>query len=52
MDKMSKFSDFIPLKYPFIAIIMVEQFIKEIVRLHEIPTSIVLDRDKVSTSAF
>ena len=52
LDRMSKFAHFILVKHPFTATIVADQFSKEIVRLHGIPTSIVLDRDKVFTSSF
>lgn len=45
VDRLSKYSHFIPLKHPFIAKQMVAMFVKEIVRLHGFPCSIVLDRE-------
>ena len=52
VDRMSKYSHFIPLKHPFTATQVVDYFIKEIVRLHGIPCTIISDRDKVFTSTF
>lgn len=52
VDHLSKYAHLIPLKHPYIAIIVAKAFISNIVRLHGIPTSIVSDRDKVFLSTF
>ncbi|KAJ9540003.1 hypothetical protein OSB04_026509 [Centaurea solstitialis] len=52
VDRLSKFAHFIPLKHPFTAQTVAEVFVKEIVRLHGIPESIITDRDKVFQSLF
>ncbi|TYK02489.1 transposon Tf2-1 polyprotein isoform X1 [Cucumis melo var. makuwa] len=52
MDKLSKYAHFLALKHPCAAKSMAEIFVKEILRLHGFPTSIVSDRDKVFLSNF
>jgi hypothetical protein len=52
INKLSKFAHFIPIKYTFKAINIVEIFMKEIFRLHGIPKMVILDRDAKFTFAF
>lgn len=52
VDRLRKYAHFIPLKDSFNACLVAELFIKEVVRLHGIPKSIVSDHDKVFVSNF
>ena len=47
VDWLSKYGHFIALKHPYLAKMVVETFVKEVVRLHGMPRSIVLDRDPI-----
>ncbi|GAU17006.1 hypothetical protein TSUD_37640 [Trifolium subterraneum] len=52
VDRLSKYSHFILLKHPYNAKTIAEVFVKEVVRLHGIPHSIVSDRDPLFVSNF
>jgi hypothetical protein len=52
VDRLSKYCHFIALKHPYTARTIAEVFVREIVRLHGIPLSIVSDRDPIFMSNF
>lgn len=52
VDRLSKYGHFLPLKHPYTTKTVSDIFVKEIVRLHEFPKSIVSDREKVFLSHF
>ncbi|GAU37038.1 hypothetical protein TSUD_207440 [Trifolium subterraneum] len=52
VDRLSKYSHFILLKHPYTAKSVAELFVKEVVRLHGIPSSIISDRDPLFVSHF
>ena len=52
IGRLSKYSDFVPLKHPFNAQGLARLFVKEIIRLHDIPKSIVSNRGKIFMGHF
>lgn len=52
VDRFSKYSHFVSLKHPYTASTVAAVFVREIVRLHGYPTSIISDRDRVFLSKF
>ena len=52
VDRLSKYSHFVPLRHPFNAKGLARLFVKEIIWLHGIPKSIVSDRGKIFMRTF
>ena len=52
VDTLTKVSHFSPVQTSFIALVVVEMLLRDIVRLHGIPCKIILDRDSLFTSSF
>jgi hypothetical protein len=52
VDHFTKYAHFFPVKHPYSVASIAQLFLDNIVKLHGVPKSIVLGRDKVFTSSF
>lgn len=52
VDRLSKYALFVPLKHLYMAVSVATFFLREMVHLYGVPTSIKSDRDKVFLSSF
>lgn len=52
VDRLTKYSHFIALSHPYSATTVAQTFIDQIYRLHELPNTIVSDRDAIFVSTF
>jgi hypothetical protein len=52
VDRLTKYSHFIPLHHPYTAATVAKAFVDTVVKLHGVPVTIISDRDKIFTSAF
>jgi len=52
VDRLTKFSHFLPVKHPYTTVTIAQQFLDNIVKLHGLPRTIVTDRDTIFVSNF
>lgn len=52
VDYLSKYSHFVPLSHPYMAKEFAASFVKDVIKLHDVPKTIVLDGDKSFMSHF
>jgi hypothetical protein len=52
VDRFSKYAHFLAMKHPFSTQQVAQVILKQVVKLHGLPQSIVSDRDRVFTSSF
>lgn len=52
VDRLAKYAYFLPLKHPFTARTVAELFLREIICLQGVPSTIISSRDKVSLNHF
>lgn len=52
VDRLTKFAHFIPVKHPYSAASIAQLFMDNVVKLHGLPGSIIIDRDPIFLSTF
>lgn len=52
VDRLTKYGHFVPLSHPYSAVVVAQQLMVEVFKLHGLPESIIFDRDPVFLSAF
>lgn len=52
VDRFTKYAHFLPLKHPFTAVQVADNYLSKVASLYGMPKSIVSDRDKIFTSHF
>jgi hypothetical protein len=50
IDKFTKYAHFVPLRHPFTAATVAQEFMNTVYRLHGLPNTIISDRDHIFTS--
>lgn len=52
VDRLNKYAYFVALSHPFSAKIVAKQFVKHIIKIHDMPKSIISDRNPIFISKF
>jgi len=51
VDRLTKYGHFLPLAHPYTTATVAQAFLANILKLHGMPSTIILDRDPVFTSS-
>jgi hypothetical protein len=52
IDRLTKYVHFVPLSHPYTAVVVAQQLMNEVIKLHGLSKTIILDRDPVFLSDF